>query len=123
MNKKIAPFVLGLSLIATSAYAASATATLTGSATSAVSTSQIATNGPIKVTGSNTGSYNMDAQAVQNLFGPDITRASFTVAPKSSISRTASVPGSTYYAKAKPSYINYREGYGWTSGKATISNN
>lgn len=122
-KKIIAPTVLGLMLLASSAYAAtSATANLSAPANSAVSNNVVSINGNVKVTAWNNGGYNMDAQAVQSLIGPDITRASFAVVPKGSISKTKNVPASVYYAKAKPSYINHKDGYGWTSGRVTITN-
>jgi hypothetical protein len=119
--KKIAPVALGL--LATSAYAStSATAYLQAPASSATSSNEVSINGTVRVAGTNTGGYNMNAQAVQNLFGPNLVRASFTVSPKGSISRVKDVPASTYYAQARPSYINHKDGYGWTSGTATILN-
>lgn len=123
MSKKVTPIALSLSLLATTAYAYTSTAHLSRTDTSAVSSEQVSINGSLRVSGVNQGSYRMDAQAVQNLFGPDITRASFTVSPNSSIRRVTTVPASTYYAKAKPTYINYKDGTGWTIGSASIRNN
>ena len=122
--KKVAPVALGLGLLATNAYAAtSATAYLHAPASSATSSNEVSINGTVRVVGSNTGySYNMNAQAVQNLFGPNLVRASYTVSPRGYISRVKDVPASTYYAQARPSYINHKEGWGYTSGTATISN-
>lgn len=122
-KKLVVPAAFGLMLMASSAYAATtATAYLKTPDSSAVSSNVVSINGTVRVTGTNYGGYDMDAQAVQSLIGPDIIRASYKVGPKGSLSKLKSVTPSVYYAKAKPSYINHKDGYGWTSGVATIAN-
>lgn len=121
--KKITPIALGLALLASSAYAAtSATATLVTGANSATSSNNVSINGTVKVVGTNTGGYDMTASAIQNLIGPDITRASYKVSPRHRLTAQKAVTPSTYYAGARPSYISHSQGYGWTSGTTTISN-
>ncbi|OHY73343.1 hypothetical protein [Priestia aryabhattai] len=77
----------------------------------------------MKVTGHNSGGYNMTAWGAETVLGyPDPIYGSMTVKPKSTVTKYVSNIGqSSFYALAKPTYINQKNGEGYTSGTSTVS--
>lgn len=78
--------------------------------------------GNMKTIGHNSGSYKMKSKSYQSKFGFDTLWVDMVVSPGTTATRYTDVPHSSYYAVAEPYYVNYKDGYGWTSGYTRVTN-